>query len=270
VISEWNWQLLMVTSGTMRQRRAQLAVAGTGMLILLAGGITWGIMASQPARPAPAWQPASITNLVLLEGPESLPTGTDYHPIATRAEDPALLSTDELAKVFRPGKYGGPSQVSADCAGAVTGKAVARALRAAGCSQVLRLITSATGTTGPSVVQVDIFNLAGGPSLIAAARAFGEEPSYGVEAFPSQPPNSAPGGFILPWRGTEAAGVARAGGNAADVDAFGHFLVVVWTYSTGSGGPDGAAELVNGMVELELSQWADNRAVDAADRHLIH
>jgi hypothetical protein len=74
-----------------------------------------------------------------------------------------------------------------------------------------------------------------------------------------------PGGFILPWQGTEAAGIARAAGNAADVNAFGHFLVVVWTYITGSGGPDGtAAQLVNGLVELHLSQWADNRAASAS------
>lgn len=231
------------------------------MLILLAGGIAWGIMASQPGRPA--WQPASITNLVLLEGPASVTTGTDYHPIATRAEDPAPLNTAELARIFRATDS---MEVGPDCAKAVTGAPVIRALKTAGCSQVLRLITTATGTGGPSVVQVDIFNLAGGPSLIATARAFGEEPPNGEDAFPSQPPNAAPGGFILPWKETEAASIARVAGNAADVNAFGHFLVAVWTYSTGSGGPDGtAAQLVNGLIELRLGQWADNRAVNASD-----
>lgn len=59
----------MATPSTTRQRRAQLAAAATGILILLAGGITGGIMASEPGRPG--WQPASVTNLVLLEGPAS-------------------------------------------------------------------------------------------------------------------------------------------------------------------------------------------------------
>ncbi|MBO0831078.1 MAG: hypothetical protein J2P28_00735 [Actinobacteria bacterium] len=105
--------------------------------------------------------------------------------------------------------------------------------------------------------------MAGGASLIAAARAFGDQPPNGDNAYPSQPPNAAPGGFILPWQGTKAAGIAGAAGNAADVNAFGHFLVVVWTYSTGSGGSDGtAAQLVSGAVEFQLSQWADNRATN--------
>jgi hypothetical protein len=60
------------------------------------------------------------------------------------------------------------------------------------------------------VVQVDIFNLAGGPLLIAAAKAFGEEPLNGANAFPSRPPNAAPGGSILLWQGTEAAGISSA------------------------------------------------------------
>jgi len=247
----------------LQQRAARLAVAGIGVLVLLAGGVTWGIMASLPGRPA--WQPATIDNLVLEEGPASITTGTDYHPIDTRAEDPAPLTTAELAKVFQPGQGSGPMEVSPDCAGAVTGAPVIRALRAAGCSQVLRLIATATGSGGTFPGLVDIFNLAGGPSLIQAARAFGQEPpSGGVNAYPSQPPDAAPGGFILPWQGTSAAGVARAAGNAADVDAFGHFLVVIWTYSTTGSSPNGTtAELVNGMIELKLSQFADNRAVDS-------
>jgi hypothetical protein len=231
------------------------------VLILLAGGITWGIMASRPGRPE--WQPASITNLVLLEGPESVTTGTDYHPIATRAEDPALLNTADTAELARIFHGTDSMQVGRACAGVVTGAAVVQALKTAGCSQVLRLITTATGT-GRCVVLVDIFNLAGGPSLVAAARAFGEEPSGAVDAFPSQPPNAAPAGFIRPWQGTKAAGIARAAGNAADVDAFGHFLVVVWTYSTGNGGSDdAAAQLANGATEILLSQWADDRAAHA-------
>jgi hypothetical protein len=245
-----------------QQRAARLAVAGIGVLVLLAGGITWRIKASQPGRPA--WQPATINNLVLEEGPDSVITGTDYHPIDTRTEDPAPLTTAELAKVFPPGQ-GGPMEVSPDCAGAVTGAPVIQALKAAGCSQVLRLIATATGTGGPFPGLVDIFNLTGGPSLIQAARAFGQEPpSGGTGAYPSQPPDAAPGGFILPWQGTSAAGVARAAGNAADVDAFGHFLIVIWTYSTTGGSPDGTgAQLANGLIETKLSQFADNRAADS-------
>jgi hypothetical protein len=163
--------------------------------------------------------------------------------------------------VFAPGQGGGPMEVSPDCAGAVTGAPVIQALKAAGCSQVLRLITTATGTWTFAGL-VGIFNLAGGPSLIQAARAFGQEPpSGGANAYPSQPPDAAPGGFILPWQGTSAAGVARAAGNAADVNAFGHFLIVIWTYSTTGGSPDGTgAQLVNELIEIKLSQFADNRA----------
>lgn len=72
-------------------------------------------------------------------------------------------------------KDSGPSQVSADCAGAVTGQAVVRALRAAGCSQVLRLIATSTGTGGPCPEPIDIFNLSSGAAAYQAARAFGEE-----------------------------------------------------------------------------------------------
>jgi len=146
-----------------QQRAARLAVAGIGVLVLLAGGVTWGVMASQPGRPA--WQPATINNLVLEEGPASILTGTDYHPIGIRTEDPAPLTTAELAKVFPPGQ-GGPMEVSPDCAAAVTGAPLIQALKAAVCDQVLRLITTATGTGGPFAGLVDIFNLAGGPSLI--------------------------------------------------------------------------------------------------------
>lgn len=155
-------------------------------------------------------------------------------------------------------------EVSPDCAGAVTGQPVIQALKAAGCTQVLRLITTATGSSGLSVGQVDIFNLAGGPSLMRAVRAFGEESPF--SSLPNQPPNVAPGGFILPWQGTAAAGVARAADNAADVNAFGHFLVVIWTY-TADGDPSGtAAQLVNGLIENVMSQFADNRADDSFDR----
>jgi hypothetical protein len=245
-----------------QQRAARLAVAGIGVLVLLAGGITWGIMTSQPGQPA--WQPATIDNLVLEEGPASITTGTDYHPIDTRTEDSAPLTTAELAKVFSPGQGSGPMQVSPDCAGAVTGAPVIQALKAAGCSQVLRLITTATGTGGPFAGLVDIFNLAGGPSLIQAVRAFGQEPPGGPNAYPSQPPDAAPGGFIVPWQGTSAAGVASAAGRAADLEAFGHFLIVIWTCSTTGGSPDGTgAQLVNGLIETKLSQFADNRAADS-------
>lgn len=242
-----------------RDRRQRLTFAGIGVLVLLAGGITWKIVASEPGRPA--WQPASINNLVLEEGPEPITTGTDYHPIAIRAEDPAPLTTAELAKIFPPSQGGGPMQVSADCAEAVTGQSVIQALKAAGCSQMLRLVVTTSGTT-PAVGQVDIFNLAGGPSLIQAARAFGQEPpSGGANAYPSQPPNAAPGGFILPWQGTTAADVARAVGNAADVDAFGHFLVVIWSQgSNGPGQDDMVSQVANGLIETVLSQFADNRA----------
>lgn len=155
--------------------------------------------------------------------------------MATRSEDPTPLSAGELAEVFPPGKGGGPSQVSADCTAAVTGQAAARALRAAGRSQVLWLIATSTGTGGPYTGLVDIFSLASGTAAYQAARAFGEESPYGGGAnlLPPQPPDAAPGGFILPWPGTPAAGVARAPGNTADVDAFGHFLVVLWTYGHG-------------------------------------
>jgi len=247
--------------GRARQQLAsRLAIAGVGVLVLLAGGIAWGIVASQPGRPA--WQPASINNLVLEEGPAPISTGTAYHPIDTRAEDPAPLTSAELAKVFSPGQGGGPMEVSPDCARAVTGAPLIQALKAAGCSQVLRLVTTATGTAGPFAGLVDIFNLAGGPSLIQAANAFGQEPpSGGISAYPSQPPDAAPGGFIVPWQGTSAAGVAGAVGNAADVNAFGHFLVVIWTHSTTGGSPDGTnAQLVNALIETKLSQFADNRA----------
>ncbi len=111
------------------------------------------------------------------------------------------MSTGELARVFPPGQGTGPSQVSADCAGAVTGQAVAQALHAAGCSQVLRLIATCTGTGGPDTGLIDIFNLASGTATYHAARAFGEEES--VTTFYG--PNVAPGGFILPWPGTSAA-----------------------------------------------------------------
>ena len=256
------------------------AAAGIGVPALLAGGIACGSIASQPGPPArqpataasrqpataasqpgpSAWQPATIDNLVLEGEPGPLTTGTGYHPIDTRAEDPAPLTTAELAKVFRTRKGSDPMAVSQDCAGAVTGTPVIQALKAAGCSQVLRLITTATGTGGPFATQVDIFNLAGGPSLIQAARAFGQEPLYGnTDFYPSHPPDTEPGGFIRPWPATS--GVARAAGNAADVDAFGHFLVVLWTYSVAGGGPDGNAEhLTNMGTELELGQFGDNRA----------
>jgi len=97
-----------------QQRAARLAVAGSGVLVLLADGITFWVMASQPGRPA--WQPATIDNLVLEEGPASITT-RHYDPIDTRAEDPAPLTTAELAKVFSPGQGGGPMEVSPDCAG---------------------------------------------------------------------------------------------------------------------------------------------------------
>jgi len=221
------------------------------VLVLLVGGIAWRVVTSQPGQPA--WQPGSIENFALLAGPAATAAGDNYPQIATRAEDPAPLTTAELAKAF-PAKYYGPVQVSADCAGAVTGQTVVRALRAAGCTQVLRLIATSTGTGGRYPGPIDIFNPTCGAAAYQAAREFGQEsstPDIGG-------PNVAPGGFILPWPGTAAAGVARAPGNAADVDSFGHFLAVLWTYGPNNG-DDFTAGLVNGMFETILDQAAENR-----------
>lgn len=247
--------------GMLRHRRpaGRAAIVGVAAVALIAGGLLWAGAAAGPAAVL-RWEPGSINNLVLQAGPAAAAAGSDYPQIATRGEDPAPLSTGELAKAFPPGGKYGPSQVSADCAGAVTGQAAARALRAAGCSQVLRLIATSTGTGGPDIGLIDIFNLASGAAAYQAARAFGEESPYGSGARLPLPPNAAPGGFISPWPGTPAAGVARAPGNAADVDAFGHFLVVLWTY--GSGGAtvdDSGPQLANGLFELILGQFAENR-----------
>jgi hypothetical protein len=39
---------------------------------------------------------------------------------------------------------------------------------------------------------------------------------------------------------------------------------VIWTYGTTGGSPDGTgAQLVNGLIETELSQFTDNRAADS-------
>jgi hypothetical protein len=196
-------------------------------------------------------------------------TGPGYHPIDTRAEDPAPLTTAELATVFQTPKGSDPMEVSQDCAGAVTGTPVIQALKAAGCSQVLRLIDDSTGTVNGTrdtyVTQVDIFNLAGGPSLVQAAGPFGQEPLYGnTEFYPSHPPDAAPGGFIRPWPATSR--VARTSGNAAYVVAYGHLLVVIWTYGLPGGRPDGGdvENTTNLATEYEVGQFADNRSDSSA------
>lgn len=254
-----------------RERAGLPLPVAIGALVLLVGGIIgWWITASQASQASQAggnaWQPATINNLVLEEGTEPITTGADYHAIDTRAEDPSPLTTAELTQVFPPGQGGGPTDVSSDCAGAVTGVLIIQALKAAGCNQVLRLIATSTGTGGPCTALIDIFNLAGGPSLIQAARAFGQEPGSGATNFyPSHPPDAAPDGFILPWHGISTADIARASGNAADVDAFGHFLVVIWTYRPARGSQGSLhAQLVNGLIEIALSSFADNRADDGA------
>lgn len=123
---------------------------------------------------------------------------------------------------------------------------------------MLRLITTSTGTGGPYTALIDIFNLASAAAAYQAAWAFGEEWPYANLDPPL--PNAAPGGFILPWPGTPAASVARAAGNSADVDAFGHFLVVLWTYGSGGATPDDSGpQLANGLFELVLGQFAENR-----------
>lgn len=248
----------MLKRWTAWRRSVRWWLAGIGVLVLLAGGAACGGAASAPAPAAAASvsPPASIENLVLQAGPAAAAHGSDNPRIATRGEDPAPLSTAEIAEVFPPGKGTGPSQVSANCAGAVTGQAVVRALRAAGCTQVLREIATCTGTGGPYTGLIDIFNLASGTATYQAARAFGEdEPNTSIFG-----PNVASGGFILPWAGTSAAGVASAANNAADVDAFGHFLVVLWTYSSDNPDIVDGAGNCNGLFELHLSQFADNRA----------
>jgi hypothetical protein len=267
-----------VNGGTPHERdRPPLPVA-VGVLVLLVVGIIWWVAITHPSQagvsalPSQAAgstvQPATIDNLVLEEGPEPMTTGGAYHSINTRAEDPSPLTTAELSQVFPPGKGTGPMEISPDCAGAVTGALIIQALNAAGCDQVLRVIITCTGGTSCTSL-IDIFNLTGGPSLTQAARAFGQEPGAGgTIAFPFHPPNSAPDGFILPWHGITAADIASASGNAADVDAFGHLLVVLWTYS-----PDGGslaamgASAVNGLIETaELSQFADDRADNGLTR----
>jgi hypothetical protein len=102
-----------------QQRVARLALAGIGGARPARRRHCLGALASRPAPPA--WQPGSINNLVLQAGPAVVADGNDYPAIATRGEDPAPLSTGELARAFPPGSKYGPSQVSADCAGAVTG-----------------------------------------------------------------------------------------------------------------------------------------------------
>jgi hypothetical protein len=124
-------------------------------------------------------------------------------------------------------------------------------------------LATATGTGGPSESQFDIFNLAGGPSVIAAARAFGEEPPNGDVAFPSQPPNAAPGGFILPWQASETGRLARRrqrrGRDRAGSLSRRDLDVQFRQQRRGRT----AAQLVNGLIELDLSQWTDNRATNS-------
>jgi hypothetical protein len=248
----------MELMSTMSQR-SRLAL-GVTAAALIAGSAGCGAVAPRPAL-APSDRPGSIYNLVLQAGPAVAAQGNNYPGMATRGQDPSPLSTGELAAVFPPGRGGGPEEVSTDCAGAVTGQPVTRALQAAGCGQVLRLIATSTGTGGPYTGLIDIFNLASGAAAYQAARAFGEESPNGSGPNPLVPPNATPGGFILPWPGTAAAGVARAPGNAADVDAFGHFLVVLWTYGHGGAtANDSGPQLANGLFELHLDQFAGNRA----------
>lgn len=253
-------------AGMLRQRRlagraGRAAIVGVAAAALIAGGLLWAGAAAGHAK-VPGWQPQTIDNLVLEAGPGAIAVGHGYSQIATRAEDPPPLSVPELARVFPPDSGGRVMGLSSNCAAAVTGRAVKQALASGGCSQVLRLIATSTGTGGPYRGLIDIFNLASGAAVYQAARAFGEESPYSDSAalVPRPPPNAAPGGFIRPWPGTPAANIAHAAGNAADIDAFGHFLVVLWTY--GSGGAtvdDSGPRLANGLFELRLGQFAENR-----------
>jgi hypothetical protein len=247
------------------------AVAGVAAVALIAGGgLLWSDAAAQHA-PAPRWEPASIDNLVLQAGPSDVAIGNGYPNISTRAADPRPLSLPEITRVFPPSSGDKERELGTNCGAVVLGRAVKQALASGGCSQVLRLVDISSDSRGAHYTSlIDIFNLSSGRSVYRVAREFGEKSPYSpvvTNSWPRLPPDTAPGGFIRPWPGTPAANMARAAGNEADIDGFGHFLIVIWSSGAGTSTAGSAMQgAVSAQLELILSQkFAENRLIRVSE-----
>lgn len=223
---------------------------------------TWSVAGkASSGKAGDSWQPSSIENRVLEAGSKVISSGHGYKRIAARVDDPRPLSAHEISMIF-PLKA---AQLNSDCAAVVTDRAVSSSLAKGGCSQVLRLVTTASDNSGGHAMSlIEIFNLESGNAVYRAANVFGQKTTYGDMSIKGMPrtPNFPPKGFIRPWSGTVASNVATASDNAAEVDGFGHFLVVIWTFGETNSviGNDGASSLFDDA----LSKFASNRALSSS------
>ncbi|MDA8369845.1 MAG: hypothetical protein M0026_08225 [Nocardiopsaceae bacterium] len=128
------------------------------------------------------------------------------------------------------------SSLSEDCAAAVWGEAVQKALADAGCTQAAR----AGYTSGDHVGLAAMFNLRDTEAAQAVAEAL--QP-------PKDPEAEAPGFVTVP---TEEAPFDKlgAGYSAAEATVSGHYLVVTWVQSVDSTDPAEKESLTSPLIAL--------------------
>jgi hypothetical protein len=242
--------------GSRRPRSPKPAVvAGTiggvvAAALITAAVLLWTGAISLHASP-PSWQPGTINNLVVQGGPFAA-----YGPsnLLTRTDGSRPLSVPEMRRVFPPRWGNRDTQLSSDCAAAVLGRAIRKALAAGRCTQVVRMVVTGHDSTGAHYIsQIDIFNLKNSLSVYRVAEELGEISPYQKGLDPRIPPNAAPRGFIKQWPGTLAAHLARATVNGADINSYGHFLIVIWT----EGGTEFSQGLISGNFENIVSNFGE-------------
>ncbi|CAL9399149.1 hypothetical protein SUDANB121_01435 [Nocardiopsis dassonvillei] len=135
------------------------------------------------------------------------------------------------------------SELSEDCAAAVWGEEVVRALADAGCTQVGRATYVGDSYFGVTA----IFNLddVEGSRAVAASMAEPDTPAG------EEPPADAPRpGFVIPPSGADPFDRLGSGYSSAEATVSGHYLVVVWVQPTDSESVDQRVSLASPIVTL--------------------
>ena len=221
-------------------KRGRVLLAAGLAVIVAAGSGTYFYLAGGQRQPGPAAAPGTSHAARPSPQPSPTPTGRWGH-IQTRRADPQPLTLAELfpARFTSTGSAYSRTAVRArkHCSSAVLGSRLQSAVRAAGCSQVMR--ASYLSGNGKLMGTIGVLNLKTARTASRAGRAAG----------PSQ--------FIAQLRG--AKGPTRnltKGTGIEEAEVKGHYLILIWAEFADLHAPKGAAkkkELVQFCTRLLAS-----------------
>ncbi|GAA4621373.1 hypothetical protein GCM10023196_009280 [Actinoallomurus vinaceus] len=192
-------------------------------VVVLGGGAAFALSGGggddKPKPPAASTKAAAAPKQSPTANPTPTPTETGKgERLASRATDPKPLTLSEIFK-NRKFKAGGRSYVltawrsESSCAKGVHGTTFVKAVKRAGCTQVLR----ATFSNGKFVGTIGVLNLKTDSVASAAQKA-------------SRPKDA----YVLPLPGTGSTSKVGKGLSLTTADPEGHYLIMSWVqYPTG-------------------------------------